>query len=96
MAAEPTPKPVLLAVAPEAQVGENRCQQIRLCPASQYLICSAYLDGSLNCWEIAGKPCCKRDDFARCLDCFIYLRAMGQEERGGQSRLEDSAVGKPQ
>jgi hypothetical protein len=73
----------------EARLGENRCQQARLCSASQYLICEAYREGTLNCWEVEGKPCCKRDAFARCEECFVYLRALGREVPPGQAGLEE-------
>lgn len=71
-------------VAPEGLadlrgVGMNLCQATRLCPASQYLVCGC-LETGRNCWEIEGKPCCKRDDFERCLTCEIYLAAAEKYE----------------
>lgn len=60
-------------------IGKNLCQAIRECPASQYLICGC-LDSGKNCWEITGKPCCKRDEFDRCLSCEIYLEAVEQTQ----------------
>ena len=60
-------------------IGTNLCQEARLCPASQYLVCGC-LETGRNCSEIEGKPCCKRDDFERCLTCEIYLIAVERHE----------------
>ncbi len=37
----------------------SRCQELRGCPASQYLNCEAYREG-LRCFEVA-QPRCTRD-----------------------------------
>ncbi|MEW6607238.1 MAG: hypothetical protein AB1414_07245 [bacterium] len=55
----------------------KRCYEIRGCPASHYLNCQAYQQGS-NCWEILNVPCCKRNDKDRCLQCPIYQSAVGK------------------
>jgi len=78
--AEPELKPPATEVDLRG-IGSNLCQEIRECPASQYLVCGC-LDTKLNCWEIEGKPCCKRDQFERCLSCEVYLEAAQQEHVG--------------
>ncbi len=72
----------LIEIQPEVDlrgVGHNLCQAIRQCPASQYVVCGCTTSGhgnhGKNCWELDGKPCCKRDSFQRCLTCEIYLEA---------------------
>ncbi|NCO42629.1 MAG: hypothetical protein COZ06_31505 [Armatimonadetes bacterium CG_4_10_14_3_um_filter_66_18] len=60
-------------------IGRNLCQPIRECPASQYLVCGC-LETGQNCWDIEDKPCCKRDEYERCLSCEIYLAAVAQEK----------------
>ncbi|MDD5090130.1 MAG: hypothetical protein PHQ23_04360 [Candidatus Wallbacteria bacterium] len=52
---------------------EIHCWDIHVCPAAEYLSCEAYKSGK-NCWEVREKPCCKRNDFARCLTCPVYLQ----------------------
>lgn len=60
-------------------IGKNMCQSVRLCPASQYTVCGCmtldHENHNKNCWDLGGKPCCKRDSFQRCLTCEIYLEA---------------------
>ena len=56
----------------------NKCSDynIRGCPASSYLICSAYKEGT-NCWEAERDiPCCKRENKDRCKDCSVYKKAL--------------------
>lgn len=60
-------------------LGVNVCASVRICPASQYLVCGCPETG-LNCWDVVGKPCCKRDLFERCLTCEIYLGALETAE----------------
>ncbi|MEJ5186112.1 MAG: hypothetical protein WHT46_03420 [Candidatus Geothermincolales bacterium] len=36
--------------------GVNRCRELRGCPASQYLACEAWREGS-NCWEVEDPRC---------------------------------------
>ncbi|MDD2717393.1 MAG: hypothetical protein PHW04_16000 [Candidatus Wallbacteria bacterium] len=50
---------------------KKHCWDIHACPACHYLYCEAYKQG-INCWEVKIKPCCKRQDFARCQKCGIY------------------------
>ncbi|HIE08398.1 MAG TPA: hypothetical protein EYP65_00945 [Armatimonadetes bacterium] len=52
----------------------RRCFEVYPCPASMYLQCEAYAKG-LNCWDVPDKPCCKRKDLSRCLNCPVYIAA---------------------
>jgi len=52
--------------------GKVHCSDIIRCPASHYLICQAYSEGKL-CFEVAGKPCCKRNDPRRCFKCWVFV-----------------------
>lgn len=62
----------------------KRCYDIRGCPASHYLRCSAYQIGK-NCWEEPNIPCCKRNEKERCKDCSIYQATMGQSGQTDKS-----------
>ena len=52
----------------------RRCFEVYPCPASMYLQCEAYAKG-LNCWDVPEKPCCKRKDLSRCLNCPVFIAA---------------------
>jgi hypothetical protein len=57
----------------------KRCFEVRHCPASCYMICKAYKEGS-DCWNTINIPCCKRNNKDRCENCHIYKEALIEEE----------------
>ncbi|MFA4016190.1 MAG: hypothetical protein RUDDFDWM_001293 [Candidatus Fervidibacterota bacterium] len=48
------------------------CSDIIRCPASYYLTCPAYATQKA-CFEVVGKPCCKRNDIRRCVKCWVFI-----------------------
>lgn len=59
-------------------VGMKRCFEVRRCPASCYMICKAYKNGT-DCWNTTDLPCCKRDVKDRCSSCHIYKMALEEK-----------------
>lgn len=59
----------------------NKCSDynVKGCPASYYLKCSAYAEG-MNCWEVASVPCCSKSMLSECRDCEVYRRGKSQQE----------------
>ncbi|MBU2599747.1 hypothetical protein KJ849_04120 [bacterium] len=57
----------------------KRCFEIRYCPASCYIVCDAYKNGT-DCWDTPHIPCCKRDNKGRCLECFVLIQAKEEKK----------------
>lgn len=51
---------------------KTHCSDIIRCPASYYLTCPAYATQKA-CFEVVGKPCCKRNDIRRCVKCWVFI-----------------------
>lgn len=49
----------------------SRCQELRKCPASQYLACEAYLKG-LECWQVADPRCTSDLQYCMQYGCPVY------------------------
>ena len=60
----------------------NKCSDynVKGCPASYYLKCSAYAEG-MNCWEVTRVPCCAKSMLSECRDCEVYRRGKSQQEQ---------------
>ncbi|MDI6786080.1 MAG: hypothetical protein QMD92_05155 [bacterium] len=64
-----------------------KCLDVKGCSAGYYLKCPAFKAGK-SCWEVPNVPCCKRNDFERCKECSVYIRACKEESQ--ELNLEES------
>ncbi len=62
------------------------CWEIKKCPASQYMNCSAYKNRK-NCWEVNDRPCTR--DITLCIEfaCPVYLLNQEKIERAYYERV---------
>ncbi len=54
------------------------CWEITKCPAEKRENCSAYIDRSIPCWQLASSVC---QDLTKCEKCEVYIRAMKEAKK---------------
>jgi hypothetical protein len=67
----------------------NHCAKIKECPASQYLLCEAWLEG-LECWEIASPRCSAGLRLCLQYGCPVYERYTTDIEAALKDRAMES------
>lgn len=55
------------------------CWEITRCPHEKRETCSAFVDRTLPCWELASSACAK--ELRLCEECEVYLKAMKEAKK---------------
>lgn len=68
------------------------CWQITKCPPEKRDNCSAYIDRTIPCWQMAGSAC--STELKECEKCEVYIKAMKEATKMAGSPPEDEPAGK--
>ena len=67
------------------EIARNTCRTLRGCPASQYLVCEAFLKG-LECWQVEEPRCARELRFCLQYGCPVYDRYKEEIEEALRER----------
>lgn len=68
------------------------CWQITKCPPEKRDNCSAYIDRTIPCWQLAGSACAT--ELKECEKCEVYIKAMKEATKMACPQPDDKSADK--